>query len=203
MADTGWSGKGQDFSQLQQVVSEQCAGLLVLGQAAAEITDQLDVRRGSSKSILLRRRCSRVSVGTIRRHSIAVASMCQFGYVQQLRRAWRTIPVRRSGAGGGVVMGVGRAGSQHGDTVLLTLGTTLISIGVIAIASASIEYGDFHFGNPWHHTQRHAAYLMLAITLGALAYMAPAASVQAAPPGYFPCYCLAHFGDDSGYWPRG
>jgi len=79
-------------------------------------------------------------------------------------------------------MGVGRAGSLHGDTVLLTLGATLISIGVIAIASASIEYGDFHFGNPWHHTQRHAAYLMLAITLGALAYMAPAASVQRLSP---------------------
>jgi len=80
------------------------------------------------------------------------------------------------------VIGVGRAGSLHGDTVLLTLGATLISIGVIAIASASIEYGDFHFGNPWHHTQRHAAYLMLAITLGALAYMTPAASVQRLSP---------------------
>ena len=79
-------------------------------------------------------------------------------------------------------MGVGRAGSLHGDTVLLTLGAALISIGVIAIASASIEYGDFHFGNPWHHTQRHAAYLMLAITLGALAYMTPAASVQRLSP---------------------
>ena len=80
------------------------------------------------------------------------------------------------------MIGVGRAGSLHGDTVLLTLGATLISIGVIAIASASIEYGDFHFGNPWHHTQRHAAYLMLAITLGALAYMTPAASVQRLSP---------------------
>ena len=80
------------------------------------------------------------------------------------------------------MIGVGRAGSLHGDTVLLTLSATLISIGVIAIASASIEYGDFHFGNPWHHTQRHAAYLMLAITLGALAYMAPAASVQRLSP---------------------
>lgn len=80
------------------------------------------------------------------------------------------------------MIGVGRAGSPHADTVLLTLSATLISIGVIAIASASIEYGDFHFGNPWHHTQRHAAYLMLAITLGALAYMAPAASVQRLSP---------------------
>ena len=80
------------------------------------------------------------------------------------------------------MIGVGRAGSLHADTVLLTLSASLISIGVIAIASASIEYGDFHFGNPWHHTQRHAAYLMLAITLGALAYMAPAASVQRSSP---------------------
>ena len=80
------------------------------------------------------------------------------------------------------MIGVGRAGSLHADTVLLTLGAALISIGVIAIASASIEYGDFHFGNPWHHTQRHAAYLMLAITLGALAYMTPAASVQRLSP---------------------
>ncbi|MCH1610916.1 MAG: putative lipid II flippase FtsW [Luminiphilus sp.] len=80
------------------------------------------------------------------------------------------------------MIGVGRAGSLHADTVLLTLSATLISIGVIAIASASIEYGDFHFGNPWHHTQRHAAYLMLAITLGALAYMAPAATVQRLSP---------------------
>ena len=37
----GGQGKGQDFSPLQQVVSERCAGLLVLGQAAAEITDHL------------------------------------------------------------------------------------------------------------------------------------------------------------------
>jgi len=37
----GGQGKGQDFSQLQQVVSARCAGVLVLGQAAAEITEQL------------------------------------------------------------------------------------------------------------------------------------------------------------------
>ena len=80
------------------------------------------------------------------------------------------------------MLGDGRAESFHGDTIVLTLGATLISIGVIAIASASIEYGDFYFGNPWHHTQRHAAYLILAITLGALAYMAPAASVQRFSP---------------------
>ena len=72
--------------------------------------------------------------------------------------------------------------TYRGDPLLLGIGISLLCIGLVAIASASIEYGDFHFGNPWHHTQRHAAYLMLAITLGALAYMAPAASVQRLSP---------------------
>ena len=80
------------------------------------------------------------------------------------------------------MIGFGRAAALHADTVLLALGASLISLGVIAIASASIEYGDFHFGNPWYHTQRHAAYLMLAITLGAVVYMAPAASMQRLSP---------------------
>ena len=82
------------------------------------------------------------------------------------------------------MIGLGRARSFQGDTVLLTLGATLISVGLIAIASASIEYSDFHFGNPWHHTQRHAAYLTLAITLGALAYMAPASALQRFSPWF-------------------
>ena len=53
----GGQGKGQDFSQLQQVVSEQCAGLLVLGQAAAEITDQLGGAARIEQVDTLRRRC--------------------------------------------------------------------------------------------------------------------------------------------------
>ncbi|NDH39466.1 MAG: cell division protein FtsW, partial [Gammaproteobacteria bacterium] len=40
--------------------------------------------------------------------------------------------------------------------MLFALGASLICIGLVAIASASIEYGDFHFGNPWYHTERHA-----------------------------------------------
>ena len=46
----------------------------------------------------------------------------------------------------------------RGDPLLLMLGAVLVSIGLIAIASASIEYSDFHFNNPWHHTERHALY---------------------------------------------
>ena len=48
-----------------------------------------------------------------------------------------------------------------GDALLLGFSVALISIGLIAIASASIEYSDFHFGNPWHHAERHTLYLLL------------------------------------------
>ncbi|GIR68894.1 MAG: hypothetical protein CM15mP74_01450 [Halieaceae bacterium] len=118
----GGQGKGQDFSPLQQVVSERCAGLLVLGQAAAEITDQLGRAARIEQVDTVEEAVLRASRLADLETQSAVASMCQFGYVQQLRRTWRTIPVCRSGAGGGIVIGVGRAGSLHGDTVLLTLG---------------------------------------------------------------------------------
>ena len=60
-----------------------------------------------------------------------------------------------------------------GDALLLGFSVALISIGLIAIASASIEYSDFHFGNPWHHAERHTLYLLLGITAAALSYMIP------------------------------
>ncbi len=59
------------------------------------------------------------------------------------------------------------------DPILLGLGVTLIAIGLVAISSASIEYGDFNFGNPWHHTQRHLLYIVLAAIAGAIAYRVP------------------------------
>ena len=60
-----------------------------------------------------------------------------------------------------------------GDALLLGFSVALISIGLIAIASASIEYSDFHFGNPWHHAERHALYLLLGLSAAALSYMIP------------------------------
>lgn len=59
------------------------------------------------------------------------------------------------------------------DPILVGLGLTLIAVGLVAISSASIEYGDFNFGNPWHHTQRHMLYIALALSGGAVAYMVP------------------------------
>jgi len=73
---------------------------------------------------------------------------------------------------------------QHSgpDPLLLGLGAVLMAIGLIAIASASIEYGDWHFNNPWHHTLRHGAYLALAICGAAIAYRVPISVWQRSSP---------------------
>ncbi len=76
-----------------------------------------------------------------------------------------------------------RAEAAQGDLVLLLLSVMLMGIGLIAIASASIEYGDFHFGNPWHHTQRHAFYLIIGLAAGGVAYMCPTATLEKISPG--------------------
>ena len=63
--------------------------------------------------------------------------------------------------------------SRGPDPVLFWLGLALVAIGLIAIASASIEYGDWHFGNPWHHTTRHGIYLAIAASMAAVTYRIP------------------------------
>ena len=59
------------------------------------------------------------------------------------------------------------------DPMLLLLGLAILSVGIVAIASASIEYSQYHFGDPWYHTQRHALWLLLGVITGAVAYMIP------------------------------
>mgnify|MGYP001812505003 FL=1 len=56
------------------------------------------------------------------------------------------------------------------DPTLLLSGLLLVAIGLIAISSASIEYGDWHFQNAWHHTQRHLVYIVNALTAAAVVY---------------------------------
>ena len=61
------------------------------------------------------------------------------------------------------------------DLPLALLGLALLLVGLVAISSASIEYADWHFQNPWFHTVRHLVYLLLAVGAGALVYrVAPA-----------------------------
>ena len=59
------------------------------------------------------------------------------------------------------------------DTVLAMLGGTLVVVGLVAISSASIEYADLNYQNPWFHTQRHLVYLLLALSGAVLVYRVP------------------------------
>ncbi len=70
------------------------------------------------------------------------------------------------------------------DPVLSLLVVALAGIGLIAIASASVEYGDWHFGNPWHHTLRHGSYLIIAVVLSAVAYRVPLPLWQQSSPSW-------------------
>ena len=63
--------------------------------------------------------------------------------------------------------------SNMPDTVLALLGLALLLVGLVAITSASIEYADWHYQNPWFHMERHLIYLALAVTAGALVYKVP------------------------------
>jgi cell division protein FtsW len=63
--------------------------------------------------------------------------------------------------------------SYRADPVLLATACVLVCIGLIAIASASIEYSDWHFDNPWHHTLRHGFYLLVAFAAAMVAYRIP------------------------------
>jgi cell division protein FtsW len=56
------------------------------------------------------------------------------------------------------------------DATLSILGLALLLVGLVAISSASIEYADWHYQNPWFHTGRHLIYLVLALAAGAVTY---------------------------------
>ena len=59
------------------------------------------------------------------------------------------------------------------DFVLALVGLALLLVGLVAISSASIEYADWHYQNPWFHTQRHMIYLVLALSAGTMIYRVP------------------------------
>ena len=59
------------------------------------------------------------------------------------------------------------------DATLGLLGLALLLVGLVAISSASIEYADRQFGNPWYHTQRHLIYIALAAVAAAAVYRLP------------------------------
>jgi len=56
------------------------------------------------------------------------------------------------------------------DMPLAVLALALMLVGLVAISSASIEYADWHFGNPWQLSLRHLAYLVAGIAAAVACY---------------------------------
>ncbi len=82
----------------------------------------------------------------------------------------------------GATVARARSVDTGADGVLLVAAVSLMVIGLIAIASASIEHDDWHFGNPWYHTTRHLVYLALAGAIGAAVYRIPIELIERASP---------------------
>ena len=62
---------------------------------------------------------------------------------------------------------------NYAGSTLLVLTMALISIGLIAISSASISLSEARFGDEWHHATRHLVYLGIGVILGVVAYLVP------------------------------
>jgi cell division protein FtsW len=59
------------------------------------------------------------------------------------------------------------------DPALFLLGVALVLVGLVAISSASIEYADWHFRDPWHHTRRHLIYVAISVGAAVVVYRLP------------------------------
>lgn len=61
----------------------------------------------------------------------------------------------------------------RGDRWLLGSALSLLILGVVMIASASIDISQQNFGVPYHYTMRHLVYLTLGISLAAVVSVVP------------------------------
>lgn len=59
------------------------------------------------------------------------------------------------------------------DTRLLLVSAALLLIGLVMIASASIDVADVRNGNPFHYVTRHAIFIFLALCAGVFVYQLP------------------------------
>ncbi|MFV0278945.1 MAG: putative lipid II flippase FtsW [Parahaliea sp.] len=64
------------------------------------------------------------------------------------------------------------------DPTLTLLGLALLLVGLVSIASASIEFDDWHYNNPWYHSLRHLIYLVVALMAVALVVRTPLQVLQ-------------------------
>ncbi len=56
------------------------------------------------------------------------------------------------------------------DMTLIMLTLALLLIGLVASTSASIEYAEWHFQNPWFHSRRHFVYLLIGVVAAVASY---------------------------------
>jgi cell division protein FtsW len=56
------------------------------------------------------------------------------------------------------------------DMTLVMLTLALLLVGFVASTSASIEYAEWHFQNPWFHSIRHFLYLLIGIIAAVASY---------------------------------
>lgn len=61
------------------------------------------------------------------------------------------------------------------DAYLFLLPLVLASIGLVMVASASIDFAATTFGDPWYFTKRHAIFLVLALSLSVVVFSVPIA----------------------------
>ncbi len=64
------------------------------------------------------------------------------------------------------------------DPVLGSVLVVLLSIGYVAMASASVEFAQMEYQNPLHHMQRHGVYLIIALAAGVVAFQIPLESLR-------------------------
>jgi cell division protein FtsW len=66
------------------------------------------------------------------------------------------------------------------DVTLLLAASTLMMVGLIMIASASIDVADVRNGNPFHYVMRHGFFVVLGVIAGAIVYQFPTSIWQKA-----------------------
>jgi len=65
------------------------------------------------------------------------------------------------------------ANTKSVDTTLLFAASSLLVVGLIMIASASIDIADVRNGNPFHYAIRHGFFVVLGVIAGAIVYQIP------------------------------
>lgn len=76
------------------------------------------------------------------------------------------------------------------DTLLLVAALLLALLGLVMIASSSMDFAAQKYGDGFFHLRRHGFYLVLATILGCMAYQLPLAVWQRAAPFLLVCSFL-------------